>query len=64
MLIWGHFFHLLELGEGVSFVTYLGVDVSGIICPAAFPTHYSPDETVAQVPCFALTLEWAQDQAS
>lgn len=64
MLIWGHFFHLLELGEEVSFVTSLGVDISGITCPAVFPTHYSPDEKSAQVPCFALALEWTQDQAS
>lgn len=47
--------------EEVLFITSLGVDVSGITCPVAFPAHCSLGETATQVPCFALALEWAQN---
>ena len=34
------------------------MDVGGLSCPVAFPAHYNPGDTVTQVPCFALALEW------
>lgn len=57
------FAHLiLGGGGGGSSVTSLVVDICGFPCSVILPAHCSLGETVAQVPCFALALEWAQDQ--